>query len=95
MVLFNPWGYTANQILVSEQFRAQAPTETSMDVKTNWVAVRVLVVAAGLLVHASAPQKAPTGAPMVELAAEKIAAEHLPHLPHAMSIEQIFAALGR
>ena len=63
-----------------------------MDVQTVWVAVRALGVATGLLVHASAPQ-APR-APAVATATE-ITAEHWRHLPHAMSMDQVLAALGR
>jgi hypothetical protein len=63
-----------------------------MDVQTVWVAVRALSVATGLLVHTSAPQspRAPAAATATE-----ISAEHWRHLPHAMSLDQVLAALGR
>lgn len=65
-----------------------------MEVQTVWVAVRALGVATGLLVHASAPQQAPAGVHAAAVATE-IGAEHWRHLPHAMSMDQVLAALGR
>lgn len=65
-----------------------------MDVQTVWVAVRALGVAAGLLVHAAVPQHAPVSAHATPLDAA-IAAEHWRHMPHGMSMDQLFATLSR
>lgn len=100
MVLFNKLPYIANQVLVSEHLWAQALTETGMDMQTMWVAVRALGVAAGLLVHASAPQHLPAGSAALAVAAAAVMADaatpdHWRHMPHGMSMEQVYALLGR
>lgn len=64
-----------------------------MDVQTAWIALRGLGVAVVLLTHGSPNQ--PTPAPHTEDLAVDAAAAFAQHLPHAMSMDQILAAMSR
>lgn len=65
-----------------------------MDVQTAWIALRGLGVAVVLLTHGT-PSQPPTPARQAEDLAEAAAAAFSHHLPHAMSVDQILAALSR